>query len=246
MRLFVWILIGLILYRLSRRSGVTDAEFAGPMPGDDLIADPAVIWTRATTIDAPPEGVWPWLVQMGFGRGGWYTSRAFDRVVWHVDNPSSDILIEEFQAVSVGDIIPDGPHYAAYFRVADIEHEQWIVYRSIRHPYRGHPIRPDPDALAEREGRLMREGVYLDFSWAWELRSLPRQRTRLRVRTRANYSPDWLRAAEIPLGLVDLYHVSTMFKGIAKRVSAHNGSGTRPTRAESDTSAGKRASDDDR
>ena len=218
---FLWVMAGLAALRLSRRSGVTDEEFNARMPGDELIADASVEWTRATTLEAPPRQVWPWIAQMGFGRGGWYTSRLFDQIVWRVDNPSSDRLIEEFQEVRVGDIIPDGPDYAAYFHVADIRPEQWIVYRSIRHPYRGHPIDPTvPEQIENLEARLIHDGVYLDFSWAWELKALSGGRTRLLVRTRANYSPPWLRLTETPLGLVDLFHVSTMFRGIARRVDA--------------------------
>ena len=213
--------IGAGLARLSQRSGVTDDEFTGAMPGDDLIGDPAVEWTRAITISKPPAEVWPWLAQMGFGRGGWYTSRLFDRIVWRLDNPSMDTLVEEFLDVEAGDIIPDGPGHAAYFHVAELQPERWIVYRSVRHPYRGHPVDPTDTAETEAlEARLVRDGVYLHFSWAWELRPLEMHGTRLLVRTRATYSPAWIRPLEIPLGLVDFYHVSTMFRGIARRVIA--------------------------
>ena len=53
--------------------GATDEEVARKLPGDDLLADAAVVSTRAITVDAPPAAVWPWLVQMGAGRGGAYT-----------------------------------------------------------------------------------------------------------------------------------------------------------------------------
>jgi hypothetical protein len=51
-----------IIRRLSRRSGVTDAEFDSSLPGDDVMRHPMIEWTRATTINALPEEVWPWLV----------------------------------------------------------------------------------------------------------------------------------------------------------------------------------------
>lgn len=221
-----WVLLGAagaVVYRASHRSGVTNEEFKGQMPGDELILDPAVEWTRATTIDAPPELVWPWLAQMGFGRGGWYTSRAFDRLVWRLENPSSDVLIPELQQPTVGDVIPDGPDDAAYFRLADVVPEERIVYRSTCHPYRGHPVDPtDPKQLTELEEKLISEGIYLDFTWSWALRHIRHRRTRLLVRTRAKYSPGWLATTEVPLGLVDFYHVATMFKGIAERVAANS------------------------
>lgn len=205
--------------RLSRRSGASDAEFHDALPGDDLLPHPMLEWTRATTIDAPRNQVWPWLVQMGYGRGGWYTSERFDRIVWRIENKSSDEVLDEWQHLQVGDIVPDGPDHAAYFRVARIDQQASIVYRSIRHPFRGHPVDPtNPDALERMEHRLIAGGVYLDFSWAFVLRPLADGQTRLLVRTRANYEPPGLRAAETPLGLVDFYHVSTMFRGIAQRV----------------------------
>jgi hypothetical protein len=155
---------------------------------------------------------------MGFGRGGWYTSEAFDRIVWRIDNPSSDVILPQWQHPKVGNIIPDGPGFAAYFRVARIDEGEAIVYRSIRHPYRGHPVDPeDTSALMDLEQELIDGGLYLDFSWAFVLRRTDSGSTRLTVRTRANYEPRWLWITEIPLGLIDLLHVSTIFHGIARR-----------------------------
>lgn len=211
-----------LLIRLSRRSGATDAEFHASLPGDEVIPHPMLEWTRATTIDATPDDIWPWLAQMGFGRGGWYTSETFDRIVWRIENLSANEILPEWQHLAVGDIVPDGPDCAAYFRVLAVTHGDHIVYRSIRHPFRGHPVDPaDPTALRSVEEELVRGGTYLDFSWAFVLRALDEERTRLIIRTRANYQPPLLRLAEVPLGLVDLYHVSTMFAGIKARLAAH-------------------------
>ena len=204
--------------RIARRSGVTTSELHESLPGDDVLLQPKVEWTRATTIKAPPDRVWPWIAQMGFGRGGWYTSEAFDRIVWRIDNPSSDLILPQWQHPEVGDIIPDGPEFAAYFRVAQIDAGEAIVYRSIRHPYRGHPVDPhDASALTCLEQDLIDGGLYLDFSWVFVLRAIEPGSTRLVVRTRASYEPRWLWLAEVPLGLVDLLHVSTMFRGITRR-----------------------------
>lgn len=62
-------LIGAVARRLSSRTGVSDAEAYGSLPGDDLIAHPMVEWTRGITVRTTAERVWPWLVQMGYGRG---------------------------------------------------------------------------------------------------------------------------------------------------------------------------------
>ena len=210
-----------LLRRLSRRSGVTDGEFAGPLAGDDVIPDPMLEWTRATTIQAPPDQVWPWLAQMGYGRGGWYTSVLFDRLVWRIENKSAEEILPEWQGLHVGDIIPDGPDFVAYFRVKEVQERQAIVYHSIRHPYRGRAVDPtDPATLETREAELIAGGLYLDFSWVFVLRPVGENATRLLVRARSDVFPPWLRITEVLFGLVDLYHVSTMFSGIRRRAEA--------------------------
>jgi hypothetical protein len=95
----------LVAYRLvaqpwQHRWGATDAEVAAALPGDELIPD-ADSTTRAITIAAPPERVWPWLVQLGYGRAGWYS---YD---W-IDNDgrrSADRVLPELQDLQVGDQI---------------------------------------------------------------------------------------------------------------------------------------------
>jgi hypothetical protein len=84
------------------RWGATDEEVARSLPGDRLMARPGFKATRAITIAARPEHIWPWLVQMGSGRAGWY---AIDRI----DNagmPSAQTIRPELQDLRVGDRIP--------------------------------------------------------------------------------------------------------------------------------------------
>ncbi len=207
--------------RLSRRSGVTDAEYYGSLPGDGVVPHPMIEWTRGTTISAQPGEIWPWLVQMGYGRGGWYTSERFDRLVWRIDNPTADTILPEWQHLNAGDIVPDGPDYAAYFRVVEVREREAIVYHSIRYPGRGQAVDPtDPEALRRREEQLQHGGVYIDFSWVFALRPVDGNATRLLIRTRANIYPRRMRFTELPFGLVDLFHVSTMFRGIRQRAEA--------------------------
>lgn len=188
------------------------------MPGDDVIAHPAVEWTRATTIDAPPSAIWPWLVQMGYGRGGWYTNERLDRLVWRVNATNADDILLDCQTLDVADVIADGPSHAAYFHVREVQEYRAIVYHSIRHPYRGHPLEDtEPATLAGLEQRLVSEGTYLEFSWAFVLEALEQERTRLIIRTRANCAPRWLGLLSIPLGLVDLFHAHTILDGVRDR-----------------------------
>ena len=102
------------------RWGATDEEVARAMPGDELIPD-AGSATRAISIDATPGDVWPWLVQIGYGKAGWYS---YD---W-IDNdfkPSADQILPEYQDLEVGDKILMMPGMG--FVVGSINDERSIV-----------------------------------------------------------------------------------------------------------------------
>jgi hypothetical protein len=96
------------------RWGATADELARRLPGDDRIARPDIAFTRAVTIDAPPAAVWPWIVQMGYRRAGWYS---YDRL----DNDGIRVrrIIPELQHLEVGDVLPTGPDGG--FRVEAID-----------------------------------------------------------------------------------------------------------------------------
>jgi hypothetical protein len=94
------------LYRhWHQRWGATRAETAAAMPGDDLIGGAQYRATRAITIDAPPEDVWPWLVQVGCLRAGWYSNDLLDNLA----HPSAEEVIAELQDVHVGQWVPMSP-----------------------------------------------------------------------------------------------------------------------------------------
>jgi hypothetical protein len=98
---------GLVRYRRWHlRWGATDDEGSRPMPGDERVARPHFAPTRAITIDAPPEAVWPWLVQLGYGRAGWYSYDCLDNLG---HGPSAEEIRPELQDLHVGDVIPMGP-----------------------------------------------------------------------------------------------------------------------------------------
>jgi len=76
----------------------------GPLPGDDLVVRPSFNATRAISIQAPPEQVWPWLMQVGLGRAGWYSYDLLD----NLGRRSSYRIIPELQHLAAGDIVPMG------------------------------------------------------------------------------------------------------------------------------------------
>jgi len=88
------------------RWGATDDEVSRAMPGDEVVPDPHFAPTRAITIDAPPEAVWPWLVQLGYGRAGWYSYDLLDNLGY---GRSAEEIRPELQGVHPGDWIPMGP-----------------------------------------------------------------------------------------------------------------------------------------
>jgi hypothetical protein len=88
-----------------RRWGSTPEEIARPMAGDALITDPTLTETAAVTVNAPPSDIWPWLVQIGYQRGGLYSYDWLDRLFRFLDRPSATTILPEFQQVTVGDKI---------------------------------------------------------------------------------------------------------------------------------------------
>lgn len=105
--------------RWHQRWGATDAEVAEPMPGDELVPGCQYRCTRAISIDAPPSAVWPWLVQVGFGKAGFYSNDLLDNVA----HPSADRVLDEFQHPSVGDWVPmfSKVNETTAFKIAAIE-----------------------------------------------------------------------------------------------------------------------------
>jgi hypothetical protein len=97
------------------------------LPGDELLAAPDVVATRAITIDAPPSAVWPWLVQMGSGRGGAYTYDWIENL-FGLNMHSADRVLPELQNPAVGDVLPlpNGPA----MRMEVLDHERAMVVRS--------------------------------------------------------------------------------------------------------------------
>ena len=106
--------------RLAERSGATTSEAHSALPGDDLVPNPQIQTTRAITIHAPVADVWPWVAQLGYHRGGWYTNARLDKLLWRIDNPSADHVLPECQHLEIGDTVPDGPEGTARFTVAAI------------------------------------------------------------------------------------------------------------------------------
>ena len=108
------------------RWGATDVEVAGRMPGDELVPRASFAATRAITIGASPEEVWPWIVQMGYRRAGFYTYALLDNAGYE----SADTVLEEYQHPQAGDWMPMASKVSetTAFRVAAFATDEWLLW----------------------------------------------------------------------------------------------------------------------
>jgi hypothetical protein len=184
---------GFVMARNAFRTwGVDEGEASAAMPGDDLIPEPMTQDTRVLEIAGPPAGVWPWLVQMGFGRAGWYSYDGVD-----MNHPSADRIIPELQALAVGDSLPVAPGLG--FEVKVLEPDRALVVYVDRALIEAQQaaVRSSGEAPAETPANLRASGAYLDrtmagefqASWAFVLEPLVGDRTRLVERVRARMEP---------------------------------------------------------
>jgi hypothetical protein len=157
------ILIGIIMaaYFLIARPyqlhwGATAAEINRSMPGDERRGNPAFLATRAITIEDSPEDIWPWLIQMGFGRAGFYGYDIIENLGSERGIYSADRIFPEFQASKVGDEVPLSKVAKLYF--FEIEPHKHLVWSEEKGDYPGaftwalYPIDESHTRLVSRIG----------------------------------------------------------------------------------------------
>jgi hypothetical protein len=175
------------------------------LPGDDLVR---ARWqtTRAVTIAAPATDVWPWLVQMGFGRAGWYSYDWVERVIGAGDfaeGGSARSVLPQFQKLAIGDSVPLSAEGGLTAAVVD--------------PPRALVLRMAMNVLSSAPARDG-DRVVLDWTWAFLLIPVGASSCRLLARVRADYRPR-------PIGLllptllepVHLLMERAMLRGIRRR-----------------------------
>lgn len=182
--------IGFVQARAAFRAWGIDPDEAGKvLPGDELVPEAEVIDTRGIDIAAAPDDVWPWLVQMGYGRAGWYSYDELD-----MDHPSAERIVPELQKINVGDVFPTHP--GGGFEVKVVEPGTALVLYSDRALVKA-------QAEAVREGletaspNVRATGAYLDASmpgdfkasWSFVLEPKEEGRTRLVERFRGRMEP---------------------------------------------------------
>jgi hypothetical protein len=198
------------LAQLERRFGTPTVRGGRrEMPGDELLRDAAGEENDGVEIDAPPGAVWPWLIQMGCGRAGFYAYDALDNG-WA---RSARELHPELQRLAIGDVIPATPEGADGFEVLRIEPERTLVLGGLFDPAGGRQL-PFAGARPER---------FWHVTWAFQLEPIGDSGTRLSVRARAAFSRDqrlhaaWMAAAHRVMQGAQLRHLAALVEGRAPR-----------------------------
>ena len=167
------------------------------LPGDDLLTDPDLTATRAITIDADAQAVWPWLAQLGQERGGFYSYDGLENLIG-CDIHSADRIVPEWQHIEIGSQVKLHPEVA--MTVALVEAGRSMVLRG------GVPLGDTP--------------VPYDFTWAFVVLDEPGRPTRLVVRERCGYLRPWAGPLVEPVELISFVMSRRMLRGIAVRAES--------------------------
>lgn len=170
----------------------TASEVASDLPGDDVVPSADVVMDRAFDVAGTPADVWPWIVQLGKDRAGWYLPRSLERIVPR-SRRATRTIDPRWQGLAVGDVIPDWGGPRDTFEVAAMEPPSALVHRS-------------------RRGTVQ-------LSWAIVLRegSGPDPSTRIHLRLRLG-PVRRVRLAENGGGLFDLLTIAGLAAGLAERL----------------------------
>jgi len=164
------------------------------LPGDEFVKDAGLVVTRAVTVDAAAERVWPWVAQLGQGRGGFYSYDFLENLIG-CDIHSADRIVPEWQFIEVGAEVRLHPEIG--LAVARVDPGRVLVLRG------GIPIG--------------RSAPPYDFTWAFVLIDGDDGTTRLVVRERYGYSRRWAWLLVEPVELVSFVMSRRMMRGIKER-----------------------------
>jgi hypothetical protein len=177
------------------RWGASDAEVARAMPGDALSDHPTFLSTRAISIAAPPEAIWPWLVQLGYGRAGFYGYDILENIGSPRGLRSADRIIPELQQLAVGDPLPLSA--AGGLIVNAIEPPRFLIWSGAEGAYPG--------------------------AFTWALYPIDATHTRLisRIQWTHHVNPPHLAALDIFTDLTDHLAVRKILHGVKDRAEGH-------------------------
>jgi hypothetical protein len=175
------------------RWGATPTEAAASLPGDTLLPRAQYRSTRAITIDAPPDAIWPWLVQVGCQRAGFYSNDLLD----NLGRPSATTIVPGLQHLEVGQWVPMSPAATptdrTAFKVHSFELNEWLLWSK-------------PDS-----------------TWAWQLTAADRGGTRMVTRIHAVYdwrNPPMALLGVLLMEFGDFAMLRRMLRGIKTRAES--------------------------
>ncbi len=184
--------------------GATANEMTTPLPGDDLQPRAHYRTTRAITIEAPPAAVWPWLVQVGCGRAGFYSNDLLDNLA----RPSATTIVPDLQQLEVGQWVPMSPSATptdkTAFRVSAFDAQRWLLW-----------VKPDS-------------------TWVWQLTPTDDKGTRLVTRIHAVYDWHHPLSAALGVVLMefgDFAMLRRMLRGIKARAESLGREASQPADA---------------
>lgn len=185
-----------------RRWGTTDEEASGSLPGDDLVSEPAAQTTRAITIAAEPSVVWPWVVQIGADRGGFYS---YDRLenLFGLDIHSAESIVAAWQTRRIGDFVHGDAKGRGGWYVMEVRPNDALVLK-VGDVKLGRPV--------ERS-----EGIGWEFSWTFAVREGANGTTRLMVRERVGFANNLVKMIMAPAGVISFVMTRKMLAGIKSR-----------------------------
>lgn len=190
--------------RASLRWGSLPDELSRTLPGDEVVRYPDLVATRGITIDAPCSQVWPWVVQIGQGRGGFYS---YDRLedLARLGIRSADKIMPEHQGLAVGDTVHLAEQVALVATTVDTG-TALVLSATSNGPQV--PTGSTPSA---------RPAMPYEFSWAFVLVPVDDRSCRLVVRERYGYTAPWVALLVEPVEWVSLLMTQKMLRGIRDR-----------------------------
>jgi len=114
----------LVLRPWQLKWGATDIEIKRPMPGDEIVTEPTFNATRAVSINAIAENIYPWIIQMGVTRAGWYSYDLLDNLA----RRSAEVILPEHQHIKIGDVVPLSPDGKQGMLVKDFKKNEWMLW----------------------------------------------------------------------------------------------------------------------
>jgi hypothetical protein len=190
-----------------QRWGATDDELTLSLPGDELIDEPASQLTRAITIDVSPEQVWPWIVQLGADRGGFYSYDWLEDL-FGLRIHSADHIVDDWQHLAAGDLVYANRARTGGWYVVELRPNEALALE-VADLAAGRPIRRD-------------EKLRWEFLWIFALRPTPVGATRLLVRERAAFASPITRLLMAPVGPVSFVMTRRMLLGIRSRAEGRS------------------------